>query len=96
MREIWSLQHRFRHKSGKRPFRLLDHPRFRAAYDFLVLRSQAGEADPALAQWWTDFQALEVNEQQQMARASGNREEGGRRRRRRRRRRSKPAGERSD
>lgn len=56
MREIWNMQPRFENRSGKRPQRLLGHPRFRAAYDFLLLRAESGEADAALAQWWTDFQ----------------------------------------
>ncbi|HQT81276.1 MAG: polynucleotide adenylyltransferase PcnB [Ferrovum sp. 37-45-19] len=56
MKEIWGLQPRFEQRSGQRPFRLLQHPRFRAGYDFLVLRSQSGEVDASLAQWWTAFQ----------------------------------------
>lgn len=56
MQEIWSLQGRLNNTRGKRPKRLLAHPRFRAAYDFLLLRAQAGEADPELAAWWTEFQ----------------------------------------
>jgi len=56
MQEIWGLQSRFLQTRGKRPQRLLTHPRFRAAYDFLLLRAQSGEADPELASWWTDFQ----------------------------------------
>ena len=56
MREIWSLQSRFANTKGKRPGRLLNHPRFRAAYDFLLLRADSGEADPAVANWWTGFQ----------------------------------------
>jgi len=56
MREIWSLQSRFEHTRGKRPARLVGHPRFRAAYDFLLLRAQAGEVDQKLADWWTDYQ----------------------------------------
>ncbi len=58
MRDIWCLQHRFEQKEGKRPLRLLHHPRFRAAYDFLLLRAESGEADPELAKWWTEFQDL--------------------------------------
>jgi poly(A) polymerase len=54
-REIWSLQVRFKHRRGNRPMRLLSHPRFRAAYDFLLLRKQAGEDIGDLAEWWTDF-----------------------------------------
>ncbi|MCB2261915.1 MAG: polynucleotide adenylyltransferase PcnB [Candidatus Thiosymbion ectosymbiont of Robbea hypermnestra] len=57
MREIWSLQPRLERREGKRPLRLLAHPRFRAAYDFLLLRAEAGEADAELADWWTRFQA---------------------------------------
>ena len=57
IKEIWALQPRFEQRSGSRPFRLLEHPRFRAAYDFLVLRAQAGETAQELADWWTQFQA---------------------------------------
>ncbi len=56
MREIWTLQSRFLGTKGRRPHRLLVHPRFRAAYDFLLLRAESGEADPELAAWWTSFQ----------------------------------------
>ena len=56
MQEIWSLQPRFSQTRGKRPLKLLAHPRFRAAYDFLLLRAESGEADPELAAWWSDFQ----------------------------------------
>jgi len=57
MVEIYQLQPRFLQRQGKRPQRLLSHPRFRAAYDFLVLRAQAGEVDQELADWWTQLQA---------------------------------------
>ncbi len=53
MQEIWALQSRFGNTRGRRPQRLLAHPRFRAAYDFMLLRTAAGEADPELATWWT-------------------------------------------
>ena len=56
MKEIWSLQARFEQRSGSRPYRLLPHPRFRAGYDFLLLRAQSGEVAQELADWWTDFQ----------------------------------------
>lgn len=56
MREIWDLQPRFQHRRGRRPFSLLAHPRFRAAYDFLVLRVAAGEVAEELGAWWTEFQ----------------------------------------
>jgi len=55
-REIWALQPRFQFTNGKRPERLLSHPRFRAAYDFLCLRAECGEAPVELADWWTEYQ----------------------------------------
>ncbi len=54
-REIWSLQVRLK-RMGKRSFRVLMHPRFRAAYDFLLLRAQAGEALDEQVQFWTEQQ----------------------------------------
>jgi poly(A) polymerase len=56
MREIWLMQPRFRQRQGKRPARLLAHPRFRAAYDFLCLRAAAGEDVQEACDWWTQFQ----------------------------------------
>jgi len=56
MIEIFQMQPRFAQRQGKRPQRLMTHPRFRAAYDFLVLRAQAGEAETELADWWTQLQ----------------------------------------
>jgi len=55
MREIWHLQERFSKRAPKRSARLVEHPRFRAAYDFLALRAQAGDADKELAEWWGQF-----------------------------------------
>jgi poly(A) polymerase len=56
IKEIWSLQPRFEQRAGSRPYRLLEHPRFRAAYDFLELRGLSGEVPRALVDWWTKFQ----------------------------------------
>ena len=55
-REIWALQPRLVNRSEKRALRLLGHPRFRAAYDFLLLRAAAGEDLQEQADWWTRFQ----------------------------------------
>ena len=55
-RDVWQLQPRLPRRAGKRPHRLVAHPKFRAAYDFLLLRGQAGEDVDELVQWWTDFQ----------------------------------------
>lgn len=62
MRELLMLQPRFNRRSGVKSLSLLQHPRFRAAYDFLLLRAQVGVADPELAQWWTDIQVLPQEE----------------------------------
>jgi poly(A) polymerase len=62
MRELFMLQPRFNRRSGVKSLSILQHPRFRAAYDFLLLRAQVGVADPELAQWWTDIQLLPQEE----------------------------------
>ncbi|HEX4894860.1 MAG TPA: polynucleotide adenylyltransferase PcnB [Solimonas sp.] len=56
MREIWALQPRLEQNRGGRAQRLITHPRFRAAYDFLLVRASAGEVPQALADWWTQAQ----------------------------------------
>ena len=56
MKEIWLLQPRFEQRGGQRPLRLLALPRFRAAYDFLLLRCESGEVDAELGSWWDEFQ----------------------------------------
>ncbi len=88
MKEIWALQPRFEQRSGRRPFGLLAHERFRAGFDFLVLRSGSGEAPEELAQWWEKFQQAGEAERQAMLMAP---QPGERRRRRRRRRGKKPS-----
>ncbi|QIK38779.1 polynucleotide adenylyltransferase PcnB [Caldichromatium japonicum] len=80
MREIWSLQPRFFERTGKRVHRLLAHPRFRAAYDFLLLRAAAGEADGELAEWWTRFQEASAPERERMTEVKVQRRGRGRRR----------------
>jgi poly(A) polymerase len=55
IKDIWALQPRFEQRSGKRPYGVLEQPRFKAAYDFLLLRAESGEVDKELALWWTDF-----------------------------------------
>jgi poly(A) polymerase len=61
MREIWDLQQRLPQRSGLRALRTLDHPRFRAAYDFLLMREDAGEDLQGLGQWWTNYQTADDN-----------------------------------
>jgi poly(A) polymerase len=56
MKELWLLQPRFEQRGGQRPLRLLAQPRFRAAYDFLLLRCESGEVEAELGSWWSEFQ----------------------------------------
>lgn len=58
MREIWEFQLRLQRRSGRKAAELIEHRRFRAGYDFLLLREQAGEDTGDLGKWWTDMQAL--------------------------------------
>jgi poly(A) polymerase len=55
MREIWGLQMRLERRSGRSALKLIEHQRFRAGYDFLLLRSESGELDESVATWWTEF-----------------------------------------
>ena len=55
MKEIWRLQPRFENQSPKKIYRLLLHPRFRAAYDFMLLRCQSNQLDQSIGIWWTNF-----------------------------------------
>jgi len=64
MREIWRMQPRFHNRRGKRPLRFLAHRRFRAAYDFLLLRVRESPELEPLAQWWTHLQELEEADRQ--------------------------------
>jgi poly(A) polymerase len=66
IREIWLLQYRFSKRVGIKPMQLLQHPRFRAAYDFLLLRISAQDEDLELGEWWTVFQTLEEEAQIKM------------------------------
>ncbi len=88
-REIWEWQERLTQNNGSRAFRLLEQKRFRAAYDFLLLRAQSGEPVQELADWWTKFQNADEQGRQAMVRASN--KGGGGKKRRRRRPRKRPA-----
>ncbi len=71
MIDIWVFQARLTQRQGKRPIRLISHPRFRAGYDFLLLRNEAGEELHELCDWWTRFQEAGEGEQHQMCKALG-------------------------
>ncbi|HSR01703.1 MAG TPA: polynucleotide adenylyltransferase PcnB [Methylophilaceae bacterium] len=55
IKEIWAMQPRFEQRAGKRPFALLSHPRYRAGYDFMLLRCESGEISNEIGEWWTTF-----------------------------------------
>ncbi|MEI6414047.1 MAG: polynucleotide adenylyltransferase PcnB [Pseudomonadota bacterium] len=81
MREIWALQERFESRTGKRPFRFVEHPRFRAAFDFMMLRAEVGEVEADVAAWWRDFQ--KADEAGRLALLTPHKQRAHRRRRRR-------------
>lgn len=66
IRDILHLQHFLLNLRKNGPYQTLSHPRFRAAYDFLLLRSQAGEPLAAFCTWWTDFQSANQEEKQHL------------------------------
>ena len=80
MKEMLLMQRRFHYRRGARARRLLQHRQFRAAYDFLVLRAECGDADPELARWWTEVQTLSPGEQHEAFAVRRRRRSRGRRR----------------
>ena len=88
MQEIWLLQARFSQRQRRRVFRLLSHPRFRAAFDFLVLRLAASDEHAADVEFWREAQQHPDAAISSAEAADGEGEEGGKPRRRRRRRRA--------
>ncbi len=87
MREMLSLQPRFAVRQGKRGIKLLEHRRFRAAYDFMVLLSEVGQVDKEIAEFWTRVQGQSAEQRAQSFQIGGQTKN----RRRRRRRRKKGA-----
>ena len=81
MKEIWVLQPRLLQRSGRRPYRLLEHPRFRAGFDFLQLRCESGEVDQEVWAWWDRFKDAGEEERGRMLMPD---HEGAKRKRRRR------------
>jgi len=61
MSEIWRLQIRFENLSQKKVYRLFTHPRFRAAYDFMLIRSESDQFDKNLSHWWEKFVTSDDN-----------------------------------
>ena len=90
MREIWDLQLHLKRRGGNRAKRLTEHPRFRAAYDFILLREQAGEDLDGLGDWWTQYQDVDEDQRQSMAEDVLSSDKKPKRRRRRRNQSPKP------
>ncbi len=89
MKDIWALQARFANRAGRRPFLLLEHPRFRAGFDFLQLRCASREIDAELGDWWEKFQhADDATREGMLLKSSPG---AGSKKRRRPRRKKKPA-----
>lgn len=87
MREMLALQPRFQNQRGKRAMNFLEHRRFRAAYDFMMLLSEAGQVDKSIADFWTDVQTQSADERAKSFQL-GAAPTGKKRRRRRRKRRA--------
>ena len=66
MRDIWAMQPRFEKRVGKTPYKVLEHPRLRAGYDFLSLRCASGEIEAEIGTWWTDFINGNEDEREQL------------------------------
>lgn len=96
MRDIWDLQQRLPLRRGRRVYQTREHPRFRAAYDLLLLREAAGELETGLGDWWTAFQEADEHEQRRLLGKVGADPAGSGAPRKRRRRRRKPRGPSSD
>mgnify|MGYP005989202345 CR=1 FL=1 len=71
IKDIWILQDKLIRREGKRAFKTFEHPKFRAGYDFLLLRAQieATSELKELAQWWTDFQDVSNDGRVQMVKS---------------------------
>jgi poly(A) polymerase len=81
MREMVLLQPRFLKKKGRRAVNLLGHPRFRAAYDLMLLRASIGEVSADIAEFWTEVQTLSAGAQRDAFGVGAHRRSGPRRRR---------------
>ncbi|MGH8764256.1 MAG: polynucleotide adenylyltransferase PcnB [Burkholderiales bacterium] len=92
MCEVWAMQPRFEDRAGQRPYRLLEAPRFRMAYDFLALRAASGEVPAEVESWWRGFQTADEETRKAMLLP----DTGPSKKRRRRRRGKKPASSGSD
>ena len=66
IKDIWVLQVKLHSRIGKQPYKIIKHPRFRAAYDFLLLREKAANDKKYIGEWWTDFQKNDASIKQSL------------------------------
>jgi poly(A) polymerase len=66
MRDIWAMLPRFERRTGKAPYKLLENTRFRAGFDFLLLRCESGELDKEIGEWWNAFYEGDPNEREHL------------------------------
>jgi poly(A) polymerase len=85
MRDIWAMQPRFERRNGKSPYKLLEHPRFRAGFDFLLLRCESGELDAEIGNWWATFYAGDIAERERLINSARDIQPSGQKKRPRRR-----------
>ena len=85
MRDIWAMQPRFERRNGKLPYKLLEHPRFRAGFDFLLLRCESGELDAETGNWWATFYAGDIAERERLINTAKDTQSTGQKKRPRRR-----------
>jgi poly(A) polymerase len=95
MRDIWAMQPRFERRTGKAPYKLLEHPRFRAGFDFLLLRCESGELEQDVGDWWAAFAEADIGERERLLTVSRDVPSGGQKKKRAPRRgpRNRAAGE---
>jgi poly(A) polymerase len=93
MRDIWAMQPRFERRTGKSPYKLLENPRFRAGYDFLLLRCESGELEAELGDWWTAFVEGDNAERERLQSTANSAGSGAKRKRAPRRSRKRGSGE---
>jgi poly(A) polymerase len=91
IKDIWAIQPRFEKRAGHAPYRLIEQPRYRAGWDFLRLRAQAGEIDMALVDWWDAFAGGSQERRETLIREAPAGEAAPRKRRRRRKPNAKPS-----
>ena len=91
VRDIWDMQYRLERRQPKSIDTLMAHPKFRAAYDFLVIREESGEQLNNAGKWWTDIQDTGEQDRNSMIRDLRSKPAGNGQRRRRRRPRKKPS-----